>query len=160
MNVSAPIPATIQIRRSRMLGLVGIVAALAAATTWAVLAFGLHTDGVKTRAGASAIAATGVAQIHPQQGSTVSMAGSLTPAERRSIGMYLFRTTSLSPEQLQAVRAYWFGSASSLTPAQFRSIRSYLFGPAGALVPTELQSVRAYYRVGASGSSALARRPG
>ncbi len=39
MSASTPIPATVHIRRSRLLGLIGLVAALAAATTWVVLAF-------------------------------------------------------------------------------------------------------------------------
>jgi hypothetical protein len=43
MNVSTTIPATVQIRRSRLVGLVAGVAAVAAAITWAVLAFAVDT---------------------------------------------------------------------------------------------------------------------
>jgi hypothetical protein len=43
MIVSAVIPPTIQMRRSRLLGLVAAVAAVAAASTWSVLAFAADT---------------------------------------------------------------------------------------------------------------------
>jgi Nickel responsive protein SCO4226-like len=52
MNVSATIPATVQIRRSRLLGLIGGVAAVAAAVTWAVLAFGVDSGSSKGQASA------------------------------------------------------------------------------------------------------------
>ena len=39
MSASASIPATVQIRRGRLLGLIGVVAALAACVTWVVTAF-------------------------------------------------------------------------------------------------------------------------
>jgi hypothetical protein len=43
MSVSASIPATVQIRRSHLLGLIGVAAALAACVTWAVTAFAFDT---------------------------------------------------------------------------------------------------------------------
>jgi hypothetical protein len=43
MIVSASIPPTIQMRRSRLLGLLAAVAAVAAASTWSVLAFAADT---------------------------------------------------------------------------------------------------------------------
>ena len=48
MSVSASIPATLQIRRSRLLGLIAVVAALAAAVTWALTAFAFDTGGTGT----------------------------------------------------------------------------------------------------------------
>ena len=52
MNVSATIPATVQIRRSRFLGLIAGVAAVAAATTWAVLTFGVNSGSGQGQVGA------------------------------------------------------------------------------------------------------------
>ena len=43
MSISASIPATVQIRRGRLLGLIGVVAALAAGVTWVVTAFAFDT---------------------------------------------------------------------------------------------------------------------
>ena len=43
MSVSASIPATVQIRRTHLLGLIGVAAALAACVTWAVTAFAFDT---------------------------------------------------------------------------------------------------------------------
>ncbi len=43
MSVSASIPATVQIRRNHLLGLIGAVAALAACVTWVVIAFAFDT---------------------------------------------------------------------------------------------------------------------
>ena len=43
MSVSASIPATVQIRRGHLLGLIGVVAAVAACVTWVVIAFGFDT---------------------------------------------------------------------------------------------------------------------
>ena len=43
MNVSASIPATVQIRRAHLLGLIGVAAALAACVTWAVSTFAFDT---------------------------------------------------------------------------------------------------------------------
>ena len=43
MSVSASIPATVQIRRDHLLGLIGAVAALAACVTWVVTAFAFDT---------------------------------------------------------------------------------------------------------------------
>jgi hypothetical protein len=43
MSVSASIPATVQLRRGHLVGLIGAVAALAACVTWAVTAFAFDT---------------------------------------------------------------------------------------------------------------------
>jgi hypothetical protein len=48
MSVSASIPATVHIRRSRLVGLVALVAALAAAVTWLVLALAFGEGSTKT----------------------------------------------------------------------------------------------------------------
>jgi hypothetical protein len=54
MNVSATIPPTVQIRRSRLVGLLGGVAAVAAAATWAVLAFGTDSGSGQTQTSVAA----------------------------------------------------------------------------------------------------------
>jgi hypothetical protein len=43
MNVSTPIPSTVELVRSRLVGLMAIVAALAATITWALLVFVVDT---------------------------------------------------------------------------------------------------------------------
>ena len=58
MSVSTPVPATIEMRRSRLLGLVAGVAAVACAATWGVLAFAVNTgSGSASAASVSAPAA-------------------------------------------------------------------------------------------------------
>jgi hypothetical protein len=61
MSVSASIPATVQIRRGHLLGLIGLAAALAACVTWAVtaVAFDDGTSGAVSRS-ASPSASQGV----------------------------------------------------------------------------------------------------
>jgi hypothetical protein len=49
MTTSTAIPATIQIRRSRLLGLLAAVAILTAAITWALFAFALDDSSSSTR---------------------------------------------------------------------------------------------------------------
>jgi hypothetical protein len=60
MSVSGSIPATVQIRRDHLLGLIGAVAALAACITWAVTAFAFDT-GTSGAVSSSHATATGVA---------------------------------------------------------------------------------------------------
>ena len=60
MSVSGSIPATVQIRRDHLLGLIGAVAALAACVTWAVTAFAFDT-GTSGAVSSSHATATGVA---------------------------------------------------------------------------------------------------
>jgi ribosome modulation factor len=156
MNVLASIPATVQIRRSRLLALIGVVAAIAAAMTWVALAFALGMAGERPLAGPSgALASSEKGALGAQRETRRSALDPLTPAERRSIGYYLFGVSGpLTPDQLQSVRDYWFGASTPLTPAQFRSIRHYLFGASASLTPAQLRSVREYW-LGASASTGL-----
>jgi hypothetical protein len=94
MNVSASIPATVQIRRSRLLGLAVAIAVAAAAVTWAVLAFA--TDTGSTAAVVETASPTLSAEkqgyldmlpIPPAPLTGFSVVSSLTPAER-SVGHY------------------------------------------------------------------------
>jgi uncharacterized protein DUF4242 len=50
MNVSTTIPATVHIRRGRLFGLIGLVAVLAAAITWAFVTFVANTGDDSVRA--------------------------------------------------------------------------------------------------------------
>jgi Protein of unknown function (DUF4242) len=129
MEFSTPIPAP---RRSRTLVLVGVVAALAAAVTWVVLAFAVDAGNSTTEAAVTpSVVATG-----------------LTPAEQ-SIGSYLFgASTTLNPAQLRTIHNYRVGAAIPLTPAE-QSIGSYLFGASTTLNPAQLRTIH-NYRVGAA----------
>jgi hypothetical protein len=60
MSVSAYIPPTIEMRRSRLLGLLAAVAAVAAAITWSVLAFAADT-GTETATRSKSIPPAGQA---------------------------------------------------------------------------------------------------
>ena len=74
MSVSASIPATVQIRRGRLLGLVAGVAVLAAAVTWVVLTFAVDAGSSTSQAVAPRV-----------------VAAPLTPAQR-SIGVLPVRS--------------------------------------------------------------------
>lgn len=102
MSVSASIPATVQIRRGHLLGLIGAVAALAACSTWAVteVAFDSGTSGtVSSSAGVSAsqrdpatFTATrrqieGLSTMALQNGSHADPVMSTTPAQLAGVGL-------------------------------------------------------------------------
>ena len=67
MSVSGSIPATVQIRRSHLVGLIGGVAALAACVTWAVTAFAFDT-GTSGSVSSSHATATHAAAAQQAQG--------------------------------------------------------------------------------------------
>ena len=163
MSTSVSIPATIQIKRGRLVGLVAGVAVLAAAVTWVVLTFAVDAGSSTSEAAASRAVSTSLTPsqrsigsylfgastvLTPSQAQTIrnyqtGAAIPLTPAER-SIGSYLFgASTALGPAQVQTIRNYQAGAATPLTPAE-RSIGSYLFGRSTALTPSQLQMVRNY----------------
>jgi hypothetical protein len=75
MSASTTIPATVQIRRSRLLGLIGLVAALAAAVTWVLVAFAFDNGSSK---GVSSVK-TSVSRSQPSSMQNAIM--SLTPAQ-------------------------------------------------------------------------------
>lgn len=97
MNVPATIPVVVQIRRSRLLGLIAVVAALAAVVTWAVLAVAFPGDG-----GGSASRSTSTPSLAPEHAVAVEWA--------RGYGNSGFRFTtsthasSLTPDQRVAVQ--------------------------------------------------------
>jgi hypothetical protein len=95
MTVSASIPPTIQMRRSRLLGLLAAIAAVAAAITWAVLAFAA-TTGTETATATQSVPpaeqaavkqfANGISRIaQAQQNAAVLDALGLRPQSTRSV---------------------------------------------------------------------------
>ena len=86
MNVSASIPATVEIRRNRLLGLIVAVAALAAAITYGVFAFafdgGASTAAPSARTGASAPVSSAA-----QDALSVPSVMSMTPAQLAGSGL-------------------------------------------------------------------------
>jgi hypothetical protein len=96
MSVSAYIPPTIQMRRSRLLGLLAAVAAVAAAITWAVAAFATNT-GTETATRSQSVPpaeqvaavkqfANGISKIaQAQQNAAVRDALGLRPQSTRSV---------------------------------------------------------------------------
>ena len=105
MSASASIPATVQIRRSHLLGLIGAVAALAACVTWVVTAFAFDTgtsgavsssQATSTRVGtAQQVPATftmtrkqieALSTMAPQTGRHADPLMSMTPAQLAGVG--------------------------------------------------------------------------
>ncbi len=167
MSTSVSIPATVQIKRGRLVGLVAGAAVLAAAVTWVVLTFAVDAGSSTSQAAAPRVVATprtpaqrsigsylfGVSSgLTPGQLQTIRdyEAGAVIPltSAERSIGSYLFgSSTGLTPAQFQMIRDYQLGAASPLTPAE-QSIGSYLFGAFTGLTPPQLETIR-NYQVGA-----------
>jgi hypothetical protein len=85
MSTSASIPATVQIRRSRLLGLIAAVAALAAAVTWLVLAlvFDDNTPVVASKAPTSVTAPVSSGVQTRRDPSIMSM----TPSQLAGVGL-------------------------------------------------------------------------
>ncbi len=163
MSTSVSIPATVQIKRGRLVGLVAGAAVLAAAVTWVVLTFAVDAGSSTSQAAAPRVVAT---PLTPAQrsigfylfGSSTGLtpgqvqmirdyeAGAVIPltSAERSIGSYLFgSSTGLTPGQVQMIRNYKAGAATPLTPAE-RSVGSYLFGTSTALTPSQVQMIRNY----------------
>jgi hypothetical protein len=132
MSTSVSIPATVQIKRGRLVGLVAGAAAVAAAVTWVVLTFAVDAGSSTSQSAAPRVVAT-----------------PLTPAQR-SIGSYLFGVSSgLTPGQLQTIRDYQAGAVIPLTSAE-QSVGSYLFGTSTGLTTGQLQTIRNYQAGAAS----------
>jgi hypothetical protein len=117
MNVSTTIPNTVQIRRSRLLGLVGGAAAVAAAVTWAVLAFGVGIgDGTRVVSGQVDV----LSQLSPSARQYVEAVSTMTPVELRATfgtgDVDAIDALNLSPGSERYVR-----SIVSMTPAQLRA---------------------------------------
>ena len=102
MSVSASIPATVQIRRGHLLGLIGGVAALAACVTWAVGAFAFDTGTSGSASNSTSVAAAqrvpatftatrrqieGLSTLGLQTGSHADPVMSMTPAQLAGVGL-------------------------------------------------------------------------
>ena len=106
MSVSASIPATVQIRRGHLLGLIGVAAALAACVTWVVTAFAFDTGtsgavssshATSTRVGAAQQAPAtftmtrkqieGLSTMAQQTGRHADQLMSMTPAQLAGVGL-------------------------------------------------------------------------
>jgi hypothetical protein len=118
MNVTTNMPATVQIRRTLLLGLIATVAAVAVAGTWAI---------------ASAVDA-GTHSARTTVPTTASVLSSLSPSERQHVQAI----TSMTPAQLKAT----FGTgnvdaidALRLTPKAERYVRAI-----SAMTPAELKA--------------------
>jgi len=127
MNVSTTIPATVQIRRSRLLGLIGGVAALAAAVTWALSAYAVDTSEK------AQVAATGVA--------ATSGATALSAQEQRALDL----VNSLTPDQLRGIRFYWTPGSTGLAAQEQRALDLV-----NSLTPAQLSGIRYYWTPGST----------
>ena len=102
MSVSASIPATVQIRRGHLLGLIGVVAALAACVTWVVTAFAFDTGTSGAVSSSTSVSAAqqgsttftmtrkqveGLSTMAPQTQGNADPALSLTPAQLAGVGL-------------------------------------------------------------------------
>ena len=168
MSTSVSIPATVQIKRGRLFGLVAVVAVLAAAVTWAVLTFAVNSGSSTTQAAAPNVASSPLTPAEQSLGSYLfGRTDGLTRAElqairdyrvgarlplahipltsaEQSVGSYLFgRTDGLTPAQLQTIREYQVGAVSPLKPSE-RSIGFYLFGRSTGLTPAQTETIRSY----------------
>ena len=120
MSVSTPVPHTVEIRRSSLLGLVAAAAAVAAAVTWAVVAFAVDT-GTKTadrgpveQPAAFKQFAEGISSLaEMQQAAAVLYAAGVSPTDKR----YIQALTSVAPvEQAAAFASPNPRSIMELTP--------------------------------------------
>ena len=100
MSVSASIPATVQIRRGHLLGLIGVVAALAACVTWVVIAFALDTGTSGAVSSSTSVSASqpatftmnrkqieGLSTMAQQTGRNIGSVMSMTPAQLAGVGL-------------------------------------------------------------------------
>jgi hypothetical protein len=83
MSVSASIPTTVQIRRGRLIGLIALVAALAATVTWVVLAVAFDTRASGEQAAMQAAASSSLPSA-AKDARRVPSIMSLTPARLAS----------------------------------------------------------------------------
>jgi hypothetical protein len=86
MSVSASIPVTVQMRRSRFLGLIVVVAALATAGTWAVFALAFDNGTEETASNARTSVAVPAASVAQDAGRAPSIM-SMTPAQLAGLGL-------------------------------------------------------------------------
>lgn len=101
MSVSVSIPATVQIRRSRLIGLIVLVAAFAAAVTWAVTSF--SEDGTSGAAPSS-------------------HATSTRPASQPAPATFTLKPEHIASLSTMAAQSNSADPVLSLTPAQLAGV--------------------------------------
>ena len=73
MTMSTPVPVTIEVRRSRLLGLIALVAVVAAVITWALLTYAVDTGvGATQRSVKPTASAASLDQSFPQFAKSIS----------------------------------------------------------------------------------------
>jgi len=158
MNVSATIPATVQIKRGHLIGLVVGAAAVAAAVTWAVSAFAFDTGTASTQESVSAqetvlsspIPVSGYLDAvspeireHPLGSAAIPATGYLDAVTSKSSAREqkaLQLVNSLTPAQLRSIRYYWTPSTTQLGPREQRALDLV-----NSLTPAELRGIRYYW---------------
>jgi len=140
MSVSASIPATVQIRRGHLLGLIGLAAALAACVTWAVtaVAFDDGTSGAVSRSASPSasqgVPATftmtckqieGLSTMAQQTGRRADPLLSMTPAQLAGVG--LGTGYQLPNEQTSPTSAAVLASMSPETRRYTESVMNLTF---------------------------------
>src|SRR5262245_29675955 len=131
VNASATIPTTIEIRRSRLLGLIGGVAAVAAAVTWAVSAYAVDSGAKTTYSG---VAPTSAATVTSSPIPSTGYLDAVTSPEKTSVQAI----TSLTPQQLAAAFGTDFETAAvlaRLTPSERSYVKSIM-----AMTPAQLRA--------------------
>jgi hypothetical protein len=133
MNVLTTTHATVEIRRSRLLGLIGATAVLAAAVTWALSTYAVDSSGGKAQASQSASLPTSTPTSTPapavvSSGDREAVIMSITPAglAAGALGGYALPSAEPGPTTAQilasmspATRA-WTKKVMSLTFAQLK----------------------------------------
>ena len=108
MTVSPSIPTTIEMRRSRLAGLVVAVAVAAIAITWTLLTFVVDTGDATGQTSVRPTAST--ASLTPSQQRFVKGLGSMAQAQQSASVLYALR---LGPQERQYVQGI-----TSLTPSE------------------------------------------
>jgi hypothetical protein len=159
MSISTPVPATIEIRRSRLLGLVVAVAAVAAAITWAVLALTVNTEAqVVKQSPATPDQAASFEQFaksisllaRAQQTAAARYAGTLSPNDKRYIAGRTPRSImDLTPGDL-ASGLWGYGVPSNVSDPNLTDVLSSM-NPASKRYVTSL--MRLTFRQLAAGAA-------
>ena len=109
MNLSATIPPTVQIRRGRLFGLIGVVAMLAAVVTWVLATFAVNTD-TGTAQNSAAPTTSALSSLGPSNERFIKGIGSMAHAQQDAAVLYAL---GLSPKEQEYVLGI-----TSLTPAE------------------------------------------
>jgi Nickel responsive protein SCO4226-like len=133
MNVSTAIPATVEIRRGRLLGLIVGVAAAAAAVTWAVLAFGADSGSGQAQANmpaqpaivSSPIPMSGYLEGITSRPTVVAQPSGARPPDARDTGKFP-SIMSFTPAELSAGAVWGYALPSAPSGLTRESVLSSL----------------------------------